>query len=72
MSTRHTCNDGQGPHFGRRTPGCARCDELDNGAQPVVWSGTRRAREERAAIAVVRAHDCAVSRCGPVCTFGDW
>lgn len=27
-TTAHTCNDGSGPQFGRKTPGCPRCDEL--------------------------------------------
>lgn len=27
-ATRHTCNDGFGPVFGRKAPGCPRCDEL--------------------------------------------
>ena len=39
---RHTCNDGDGPHFGRRTAGCPRCDELTAGAAPREWSGSRR------------------------------
>ena len=29
MTTRHTCG---GPKFGRKTPGCPRCDELLAGA----------------------------------------
>jgi hypothetical protein len=23
-------------------------------------------------MAAIRAHDCKVSKCAPVCTFGDW
>lgn len=26
--TRHTCNNGRGPYFGRLTTGCPRCTEL--------------------------------------------
>ena len=39
---RHTCNNGDGPYFGRRTAGCPRCDELTAGAAPREWSGSRR------------------------------
>jgi hypothetical protein len=35
QTTKHTCG---GPHFGRLTPGCPRCDELSRGAKPVRWS----------------------------------
>ena len=31
MTTRHTCG---GPVWGRKTPGCPRCDELLGGATP--------------------------------------
>ena len=41
-AARHTCNNGDGPHFGRRTAGCPRCDELTAGAAPREWSGSRR------------------------------
>lgn len=27
-ATKHTCNGGNGPLFGRKTAGCPRCDEL--------------------------------------------
>lgn len=61
---RHTCNDGAGPHWGRRTRGCPRCDALEAGAQPAAWAGSRRT-------APTRSHRCD-SGCGPVCTAGDW
>ena len=32
-TTKHTCG---GPAFGRKTPGCPRCDELIAGAAPVT------------------------------------
>jgi hypothetical protein len=65
-TTKHTCG---GPVFGRKTAGCPRCEELLAGAAPVVW-GQRTA--DHSIMAELRAHDCKASRCGPVCTFGDW
>lgn len=67
-TTRHTCG---GPSFGRKTPGCPRCDELLNGAAPVVWANSSR-QDDRQRSAVIRAHDCRLSGCSIVCTFGDW
>lgn len=61
---RHTCNGGAGPHWGRRTPGCPRCDDLEAGAPPTAWAGSR-------GVASTASHRCD-SRCGPVCTAGDW
>jgi hypothetical protein len=68
-TTKHTCN---GPVFGRLTEGCARCDELRNGATPIRWkkSNDEQRRDE------IRAHFApngrhALGLCGPVCTFGD-
>lgn len=57
--------------FGRRVADCPRCGELARGAAPVRWSTTRR-RSDEARCAEVRAHRCAVSGCGSVCTFGEW
>ena len=71
MTTKHTCNNGNGPAFGRKTAGCPRCDELLAGAEPVRWA-TSRAQIDRQRIAEIRTHDCKRSGCGPVCTFGDW
>jgi len=68
MTTQHTCD---GPVFGRKTPGCPRCDELLAGAEPVRWHN-RRAEAEAQRIADIRAHDCVKSRCGSVCTAFDW
>lgn len=28
LKSKHTCNGGKGPKWGRKTPGCPRCDEL--------------------------------------------
>lgn len=69
-TTKHTCG---GPIFGRKTPGCPRCDELLAGAAPVRWTthsygysaDLRRSYE-------IRNHSCQASGCGVVCTFGDW
>jgi len=72
MTTRHTCNAGHGPVFGRRTVGCARCDELAKGAAPVRWASARKADELRKRLAEIRAHDCKRCGCGPVCTAFDW
>ena len=45
MITKHTCG---GPTFGRKTPGCPRCDELLSGAAPVRWN-TEAARQRELA-----------------------
>jgi hypothetical protein len=79
--TRHTCNDGRGPHFGRKTPGCPRCDELAAGAatRAPAWGDALKRRQENDALdrryhaqhfAPGGPH--ATGACGPVCTFGDW
>lgn len=76
-TTAHTCG---GPVFGRLTPGCARCDELANGAEPVRWTSSwQREHEKRHAVQFERSIDAhfaeggphARGDCGPVCTFGD-
>ena len=71
-TTKHTCG---GPSFGRKTPGCPRCDELLAGAEPVVWN-TRRdeiTREQRR-FALDRhfASGDHKNGCRVTCTFGDW
>lgn len=75
---KHTCG---GPVFGRKTPGCPRCDQLLAGAAPVEWAGMRsrtdRARDEQQDRLARRAHFApdgphVTGKCGPVCTFGDW
>jgi hypothetical protein len=71
-TTKHTCNNGRGPHFGRRTPGCPRCDELAAGAEPVRWAGSRNARLDAQRAADIRNHDCRRSNCAVICTYGDW
>ncbi len=78
MTTKHTCG---GPAFGRKTPGCPRCDELLAGAAPITqpWRGQsqRDDAERRAALAAHFTSERHTStthplRCGPVCTYGDW
>jgi hypothetical protein len=78
---RHTCG---GPAFGRKTPGCPRCDELLAGAAPIrqPWRETRKCRcgapaQRGYMVPICRrceiaAHDCQASHCGPVCTAFDW
>jgi hypothetical protein len=74
-TTKHTCNDGNGPAFGRKTPGCPRCDEMLAGAAPVRWRNSPR-ELERIQRAEIAAHFAGqrhrTGGCGPVCTFGDW
>lgn len=65
-TTKHTCG---GPAFGRKTPGCPRCDELLAGAKPVVWN---RPQTQQRLIEAIRAHDCKARGCGPVCVAFDW
>lgn len=70
--TKHTCG---GPHFGRRTAGCPRCEELAAGAAPTRWGrqydAPRSTGPSAAAIAAHYAIGGPHSRC-VVCTFGDW
>lgn len=42
-ATKHTCNEGHGPSFGRKTAGCPRCDELCAGSKPRSWAANRKA-----------------------------
>lgn len=75
--TEHTCNNGRGPYYGRKTPGCPRCDELIAGAPARdAPARVRNARREDTGgyptTEEIRRHDCRVSRCGPICTFGQW
>lgn len=48
MATKHTCTDRPSPPFGRKTPGCPRCDELLAGAEPVRWNTEHQRQRDRA------------------------
>ena len=81
QAAQHTCG---GPAFGRKTPGCPRCDELLAGApaRQQAWRETRKCRcgapAQKGYIAAIcrrcemAAHDCNASKCGAVCTAFQW
>jgi len=75
--TKHTCNSGRGPSFGRKTAGCPRCDELLAGAEPrtLRWA-PQKGDDYELSSAEIRDHFRSQKHrsggCGPVCTFGDW
>lgn len=75
MTTKHTCNGGTGPVFGRKTAGCPRCEELKSGAAPIQWAPSRQAQDIQRC-REIDAHFAGAhhrsGKCGPVCTFGDW
>lgn len=56
--TAHTCNDGAGPHFGKKTLGCPRCDELSAGAAPRQWNGQAERANRNAYAARLDAEQC--------------
>ena len=72
---KHTCEQSERA-FGRRAPGCARCDELKAGAPARVgWQAdyyANKARQDAALSLAIRNHDCQASRCGIVCTAFQW
>ena len=57
--------------FGRKDMSCPRCVELSKGA-PARKGWVSRQVMDMQRVREIRAHDCAVRGCGPVCTFGDW
>lgn len=67
-TTKHTCNDGNGPAFGRKTPGCPRCDELLAGAAPVAW--VKRDASYGAYPCATVGGSCGAMRDYGVCTCG--
>jgi hypothetical protein len=69
-TTKHTCG---GVSFGKKAPkgDCPRCDELHDGHAPVKWDHSKRDSDIQRS-KEIKAHDCKKSKCGPVCTFGDW
>ena len=68
MTTKHNHT----PNFGRHVATCPRCDEIAQGA-PVVrgWKSAAK-RNELSRIRAIRAHDCKISGCGPVCVAFDY
>jgi hypothetical protein len=62
--------------FGRKDPSCPRCQELMAGAAPRAgWQKSyyaNKTAQEAAQRSAIRHHDCKVSGCSVVCTFGDW
>jgi hypothetical protein len=59
-TTKHT----HAANFGKKVDGCPRCEELKAGAAPTSWN--IKAKQP------VYKHDCKASRCGIVCTYGEW
>lgn len=55
---------------------CPRCDELKAGAPSRDgWQKqyyTTKKKHEEQFNRELKAHNCQASKCGPVCTFGDW
>lgn len=74
MDTKHKidCN----MSFGRKDKTCPRCIELINGSKPRSgWQKDyyeNKKRNKRIMIEAIRKHDCKISNCMPVCTFGQW
>jgi hypothetical protein len=72
-ATKHTCG---GPAFGRKTPGCPRCDELLAGAAPVQQPWRKRESDDQRRSREIHEHFAGYRHrsggCGPVCTFGEW
>jgi len=54
--TAHTCNDGRGPMFGKKTAGCPRCDELAAGSAPRGWN--KREDNRKAFLAYLKSQEC--------------
>ena len=67
--TKHTCG---GPKFGKLADGCPRCEELKAGAPSRSWGGSLKRQNEARQSEAIRVHDCRLSHCGVVCTFGEW
>lgn len=50
----------------------ARVAQFERLAAPREGWGERRKRQEARLLSEIRAHDCGLAKCGPICTFGDW
>ncbi|GAB3251273.1 hypothetical protein [Kineosporia babensis] len=81
-ATKHTCNakaPGKPLPFGRRGAGCARCIDLENGAEPIQWNQSASTwptvHDGRLAPGELDAHLTSAHHrsggCGIVCTYGD-
>lgn len=73
--TKHTCNNGFGPSFGKKTTGCPRCDELLAGAPARQWRGVELKKYNEKVDRLYReAHAIrhANGECGVVCTAMEW
>jgi hypothetical protein len=72
-TTKHTCG---GPAFGRKTPGCPRCDELLAGAPAIQQPWRKRESDDQRRCREIHEHFTSYRHrsggCGPVCTFGEW
>lgn len=80
-TTKHTCptNWSGAPFFGRKTPGCPRCDELLAGAKPVEWKHfeSRAERDRRECKDLdehfkSEKHRKGLCNGGLPCTYGQW
>lgn len=60
----NTTKHNHGANFGKIVDGCPRCSEIKSGAAPTSWNIKAKAS--------VFKHDCKASRCGIVCTYGEW
>ena len=72
--TRHSCNEGYGPSFGRLASlgSCPRCDELRFGDKPRSWAKSNDSLRCEAVSSHFTSHRHLSGGCGPVCTFGEW
>ena len=70
MNTKHADNCKM--VFGKKDPTCPRCVELLNGATPRSWGNSLRKENAAQSLKWIKAHNCQKSKCGQVCTFGEW
>ena len=63
-----TTKHSHGANFGKHVEGCPRCAEIKSGAPVVKWAKSNDQRR----VDEIRRHNCVTSRCGVVCTFGDY
>ena len=51
---------------------CPRCIELKNGGIARKGWGDWKKEHEKRHILAIRNHDCKLSNCNVICTFGEW